>query len=126
MNKEEPKLINPKTTIKTIKKMGDACIIVGGPEDQVYGTLDFTTMFIWTSQEKANDFITKNLDAKEDKIIEKPMKELIELARTLGFIIVRFDFQAKGVHPKQTFVNYNLQRIGDLDLIAAFNLLEEK
>jgi len=64
--------------------------------------------------------LKKNLDAHEDKIIEKPMSELLKLARTLGFSIVRFDFQAKGVHPKQGFVNYRLIGNGILDLLSMF------
>lgn len=58
-NTEESRLIDPNETIKSIFKMNNAYMIVGGKEDQVYGTLDFRTMFIWTSKEKAQDFIKK-------------------------------------------------------------------
>ena len=123
MNTAEPVLIDHNTTVETVMKMGDGYIIVGGPKEQVIGTLDFLTMFIWTSREKAEDFIHKNLDPAENKVIEKPISKLLEEARNLGFSIVRFDFQAKGCHPKQAFVNYPLLRQGILDLLPVFNSL---
>jgi hypothetical protein len=120
MKKEEPKLIDPNITIKTVMSLKKGYIIVGGENEQIYGTLNFKTIFIWTSLEKANDFIKKNLNFKEDKVIEKPIKDLFGLARNLTYDNVRFDFQAKGAHPKQAFLNYRLHGEGILDILSNF------
>jgi len=115
-------LITPEQTIETILKIEKGFIIVGGPNEQVWGTLDFQTMFIWTSKESVTDFINNNnLDPNEEKVVEKSLPELIKLARELTFTTVRFDFQSKGIHPDQAFVNYRLNSRGILDLLAKFH-----
>lgn len=122
MDNTKPKLIDIRETIEAFQKMGNAYMIVGGPQELIWGTTDCRTMFIWTSKEKAEDFIKNhNLDPQEEKIVEKPMLELLLEARTSGFTVVRLDFQGKGAHPNQAFVNYRLEGKEILDLLSMPN-----
>jgi hypothetical protein len=110
-----------EATQRTIETLTEAYIIVGGPKEQIIGTLDFKVMFIWTSLEKATEFIEQNLDSKEEKPLKKTLGELLELGRRLGFRTVRFDFRAKGCPAGYPFINYNLGNgTGILDLLATF------
>ena len=113
-------LIDTKETDNIVLNMTKGYIIMGGPKDQIYGTLDFQTMFVWTSKKKADDFLNKNLFINEDKVVEYSFTDLVRLAQKLGFKFIRFDFQAKGVHPEQKFINYCLDRGGVMDLLATF------
>ncbi|EKD24907.1 MAG: hypothetical protein ACD_80C00145G0041 [uncultured bacterium (gcode 4)] len=110
-----------EATKQIIMNLTEAYIIVGGPQEQIIGTFNFKTMFIWTSLEKANDFIEKSLDPKEDKPMKKSMEELLTLARKLGFSTVRFDFWDKGCPIDYPFLNYDLTNgTGVLDLLVTF------
>lgn len=117
MDEGEPELIDPNVTIKIMKSLRNAFIIVN-KEDQVYGTSDSKSIFVWTSLKKAIYFLENNLNSEKDRIIENPLKEILDVARSLDFEDIIFDFQIKGAHSKQIFVHYDLEGEGELDLLA--------
>ncbi len=104
--------IPPEETISSIKKMKTGFLIVGGPEKQVWGTLpDKKTLFVWTTKDKAEEFIKDNgIDSSEEKVIEEPMTSIYAMAIKLGFTTLRFDFIAKGRHPEQGFIHCNVNQ----------------
>jgi hypothetical protein len=105
-------LIGIKETIEKIKLLKEGFLIVGGPEEEAYGTVpDMKTLFVWTDQRKAEEFIKDNLDPQEDKVIMWSIEKIVKWARGKNFESLRFDFLAKGVHPKQGFVNYKIPKM---------------
>ena len=120
MNNEEIELTEITPMVKAVMELKTAFIIVGGEKEEVYGTLNFKTMFAWTSKEKAEKFIELNLDFKEDKSIEYPIQELLGLARKLNFRDVRFDFEVIEDDSKKPFLHYRLAGMGILDLLSLF------
>ncbi|MEI8130141.1 MAG: hypothetical protein WCG55_01400 [bacterium] len=74
-------------------------LIIGGPNDQAYGTLDYPrSLFVWTDKDKAEAFLNKNLDPSEDKVLEQTREQISTFANKY-YQSIRFDFQTEDPGP---------------------------
>lgn len=112
MKNGKPVLVDTNEVLKIVQNLQTGFIIVGGPDKRAYGTVpSMDTLFVWTSREKAEAFISdNNLDPDDDKIIEEPFDVLCSKAEGLGFRNLRFDFTVAGTHPDQKFLNKRLPK----------------
>lgn len=74
-------------------------LIIGGPNDQAYGTLNHPqSLLVWTDKDKAEAFLKENLNPLEDKVLEQT-REQISIFANKYYQSIRFDFQTEDPGP---------------------------
>ncbi len=99
-------LVDRQTMILNLQTLKTGYIIIGGPHNEVYGTLPrMDTLFVWTTRKKAEDFICSEEPGKTYTILEEPIFQIGSKALRIGFSKIRFDYFGKNAHPKQEYLN---------------------
>ena len=88
-----------QNTKEKVEKLEVGFLIIGGPDDQAYGTLNYPqSLFVWTDKDKADAFLKRNLDPSVDKILEQT-KDQIKVFANKYYQSIRFDFQTEDPGP---------------------------
>jgi len=95
--------------VQTIREIESAFIIVGGFNRSVYGELDRSALFVWSTREKAEEF-SKTVLIPNYEILNEPIRTIARKARGLGFKKIRFDFR-ETKNPEQTFPEFKISEI---------------
>lgn len=83
---------NLKEVWQSCQNLKTGFLIAGGPNKQAYGNLSNVTLCVWTTREKAQEFINKNLDPEDEEVLDWKIEEIYGWAISNGFKTILFDF----------------------------------